>query len=190
MRSDGSRPDAVRNRQRLIDCVGELLASGEPVTLSAVSEKSGVSRATTYRNFESAADAIDTYIGEFLGEFEDAVSTEGAVTASLDEATAAWGDLVAIRSIALTHVRSTEGFLARVHRGEPLISRIDRVIRTALAHEPGFETASDAQLDYGVFLWNLLLDPREMLDLAQATGVSIARATEQLSKTYRAALAP
>lgn len=188
MRTDGSRPDAVRNRQRLIDTVGELLIAGEDITLASVSEASGVSKATTYRNFESASDAIEAYISEFLSDFEDAVSTEGNVTASLDEVTQAWGELVAMRSTALVHVRSTEGFLARVHRGEPIICRVDRVVRSALKNESGFDNATDADLDYGVFLWNLLLDPREMLDLAEAFDLSVQAATDKLSATYRAAL--
>jgi hypothetical protein len=35
-----------------------------------------------------------------------------------------------------------------------------------------------------VFLWNLLLDPRELVDLAEHFNTSIPRAAEQLTTDY------
>ncbi len=186
MRADGQRVDARDNRRRLLDATGELLATRSAFSLTDLASSAGVSRATTYRNFTTTAEAITAFISEFLGEFEEAVSENGQVTASIEELCAAWGVLVERRSAALVHVRSTEGFLARVRQDDPVIGRIYRLVRGALEQDPAGSRLASSDLDYAVFLWNLLLDPRELIDLAEHNNLSVADATLRLTLEFRA----
>jgi AcrR family transcriptional regulator len=188
MRTNGQRADAQDNRRRLIDAVGRLLARQGALTLTEVAVEAGVSRATTYRNFSTPEAAIEAFIDDFLTDFETAVAGIGSTCEDpferLTVLCAAWGELVEERSHALIHVRSTEGFLARAHRGDPIIARIYRIVRAALDDVRAAGGLGDIDTDYAVFLWNLLLDPRELLDLAQHNGQSIRQATAQLTADY------
>ncbi len=186
MRIDGSRADAVDNRERLIDAVGRLLAEAPTFSLTELADCAGVSRATTYRNFSGSGDAVDAYISRFLTDFENEVAAlaQGRDLDRLVGLCRAWAALVSDRSQALVHVRSTEGFLTRAKRGDPIIGRIHRLVRAELAHAMEAGALPESDLDYAVFLWNLLLDPRELVDLAEHLDTSIARAAERLATDF------
>ncbi|MFV1991603.1 MAG: TetR/AcrR family transcriptional regulator [Acidimicrobiales bacterium] len=188
MRVDGQRSDAQTNRRRLIDATEALLATQGSFTLTDLATEAGVSRATTYRNFASPNDAVTAFISEFLSEFEDAISDEGSVVANIEEVCLAWGDLVERRSSALVKVRSTEGFLARTRSGDSIICRIDALVRAAILLDDHGSTLSQSDLDYAVFLWNLLLDPRELLDLGEHCEANVRAATLRMSAEFMACL--
>ncbi|TPW11751.1 MAG: TetR family transcriptional regulator [Acidimicrobiaceae bacterium] len=173
----------MENRERLIAAVGRLLAAQGSVTLSEVAAEAGVSRATAYRNFDSSDDAILAYIAAFLDEFEESTDSVD----SLRDLCSVWGRLVADRGYALVHVRSTEGFLARLRRSDPVISRIDRVVRRVLAADAEFAVAEAAH-DRAVFVWNALLDPRELLDLAEHANTTVEIAADAMTDVLYAAL--
>lgn len=193
MRTNGRRADAQENRRRLVDAVGRLLARDGAVTLGALAGESGVSRSTTYRNFPTAEDAVGAFVDDFLDAFEaDAVRVvddhpDGADR--LRALCAAWGDRVAERSPALVHVRSTDGFLARVRSGDPVIGRIHRIVAAAVDDAVAAGDVADVDVDFAVFLWNLLLDPRELLDLAEHRGIPVAAATSILTDELMGMLA-
>ncbi len=197
MRSTGERADAVDNRHELVAAVGRLLASSGTLTLTELAAEAGVSRSTTYRNFDSPAAAIDAYVDDFLTEFEIAAGRDATTSSDADVTEPAgrligicraWGVVVGQRSHALVHVRSTEGFLARVRRGDPVIGRIHTLVRAAVVDAVNEGAIHTNDFDYAVFLWNLLLDPRELVDLAEDTNQSIAQATERLTNDYLAIL--
>ena len=188
MRTNGQRADAQDNRRRLIAAVGRLLARQGTLTITEVAAEAGVSRSTTYRNFSTPEAAIEAFIDDFLTDFESAVadidpSSEDPLE-RLTTLCVAWGELVDARSHALVHVRSTEGFLSRVRQGDPIIGRIYRIIRTAVDDVMADGGLGNVDPDYAVFLWNLLLDPRELLDLAQHNDQSIPEATAKLTADY------
>jgi AcrR family transcriptional regulator len=185
MRTDGQRADARDNRRRLLAATESLLSTRSTFSLTDLASSAGVSRATTYRNFATSAEAVTAFISDFLGEFEEAVSENGQVTASVEELCVAWGSLVEHRGAALVHVRSTEGFLARVRRDDPVIGRIYRLVRGALEQDVAGSRLASRDLDYAVFLWNLLLDPRELMDLAEHNDLSVAAATLRLTLEFR-----
>ena len=189
MRTNGQRADAQNNRRRLIDAAGRLLARHGSLTLTELAAESGVSRSTTYRNFPTPSAAIESFIEDFLNDFESAVIAHSTAEDSdplgrLTDLCTAWGNLVEERRHALVHVRSTEGFLARVRRGEPIIGRIHRIVRTTIEDTISRGGLPDIDPDYAVFLWNLLLDPRELLDLAEHNNQTLTWATQQLTSDY------
>jgi AcrR family transcriptional regulator len=59
---------AVRTRERLIDALGDLLASGDAVTVAAVCAKAGVGRSTFYTHFADVGDIVVHVVDEI---FED-----------------------------------------------------------------------------------------------------------------------
>ncbi|MFV1990119.1 MAG: hypothetical protein ACC652_05205, partial [Acidimicrobiales bacterium] len=85
-------------------------------------------------------------------------------------------------------VRSTEGFLARIRAGDSIICRIDALVRAAISLDEHGRTLCEDELDYSVFLWNLLLDPRELLDLAEHSGSTVGEATLRLGAEFSACL--
>ena len=190
VRSDGSRIDARGNRSELIDAVGRLLAGGGAFTLSALADEARVSRATAYRNFSEPAEAIDAYVEAFLVEFEADVASNASSDPlqRLVDLCGAWGRLVEERSLALIHVRSTEGFLARVRRGDPAIAWIHGLVRAAIVDVIDDRAAADGDPDfdpdYGVFLWNILLDPRDLLDLAEHRNEKVTAAAARLTDEF------
>lgn len=200
MRNTGRRADAQDNRRRLLDAVGRLLAGQGTLTLTELAAEAGVSRATTYRNFATPAAAIDAFVEAFITEFETAVAgpTDSTVDGpdgtdplqALSHLCAAWGELVDQYSHALIHVRSTEGFLARARADDPIIGRIYRLVRSTVDHAMARGTITGIDPDYAVFLWNLLLDPRELLDLAEHNHQTIPEATAQLTTDYLRLLHP
>lgn len=188
MRGERARSDAVDNRRRLVAAVGRVLAAGDEVTLARVTAEAGVSRSTTYRNFADPHQAVRAYVEDFVDAFEAAVAGDSTAGVDFAELCRIWGRLVDERSLALVRVRSSDGFLARVSRGDPVIGRIDRIVRGAISAEPRYRGFGPDQLDYAVFLWNLLLDPRELADLAGHSGCSLAEATERLTAEVLACL--
>jgi AcrR family transcriptional regulator len=180
--SDGLRSDARVNRDALLVAVGRLLRSGTVFTLTELSAEAGVSRATTYRNFSSADDAIEAYIHDFLDVFEERCVADPATRGpdALAAVSRAWTELIAERSHALAHTRSADGFLARAKKDDPIIGRVYRVVRPAVDHAISGGTLKTDDADLVVFLWNLLLDPRELIDLAEHRGQPIEAVGEEL----------
>lgn len=197
MRKRGERGDAVENRQRLLGAVEAMLERQGAFSLTELAEAAEVSRATTYRNFASADEAITEFVAGRLDAFEQALQLMGTVDVPRSRAEAlskqvaardnyeslcrAWGELIERHGTALVHVRSTEGYLARVRRDDTLIGRIHRIVRPRLAALVESGVVPPQDLDVATFYWNLLLDPREMIDLAGYLGESVVDATERLA---------
>ncbi|MEL6894457.1 MAG: hypothetical protein AAFP84_22905, partial [Actinomycetota bacterium] len=82
---------------------------------------------------------------------------------------------------ALVHVRSTSGFLARAAQGDSIVTPIyDVMVATFEAcRRDGRLTRADTAT--AVFHWNLLLDPRDVLDLAEHRGVDVVIAAAALT---------
>lgn len=69
----------ARTRQAIVDAAGELLDAQADVTIDAVVESSGISRATVYRYFESADDiAWHAITDRMTVDAEDVVDAAGA----------------------------------------------------------------------------------------------------------------
>lgn len=184
------RADARENREALLAAVERLLREGRPFTLTALSDEAGVSRATTYRNFSSPDDAVEAYIHAFLDSWDERWRADARVGGAneFDAVSEAWIELIAERSHALARTRSSEGFLKRAHGDDPIIGRVYAAVRPAVDKALAAGLLGTAEPDIVVMLWNLLLDPRELIDLAAFRGTSIgAVGRELLGLVYAAA---
>lgn len=180
------RADAKKNRTLLLDAAGRMLAEHGRVTVNDVAAEAGISRATAYRHFSTADDLVTAYIDRFLAHFEANIESAQSLTQLSEQ----WCVLVEEHAPALVHVRSTEGFLTRAANNDPIISRIDRLVRETLERDPRIDSRRAGTTDLAVFFWNALLDPRELLDLANHLGVPLRDlATIASEATYAAVTA-
>lgn len=183
------RRDAVRNRKRLLEAAGHVLrTTSAEVSMPAIAEQAGLSIATAYRYFPTLEGLLNTYLHHviiLLRNYSHDCPKTG--TALFEDVIAEWGRLLANYGAAMVHLRSRRGLIERLHEGDPVITTVrdawERPIRSVM-RELG---VPDTQFDYALFLYNLIFDPREILDLERA-GMNQQEALRQLISAYYGAI--
>lgn len=188
-RTRGKRRDAVRNRQRLLDAVGEALKA-EPETLSiqAVADRAGLSVATAYRYFPSLDDLLASYMRTVVVELRDySHDCPRTGTALFEDVAAHWAGQLRAHGLAMAQLRSRRGFLDRLLSNDELTGIVrdawERPIRGVL-RQLGIP---DRYFNHALFLYNVLFDPREVLDLVD-TGLEEKEAVSRLVAAYYGAV--
>ncbi|RII20597.1 Transcriptional regulator, TetR family [Streptomyces sp. YIM 130001] len=183
------RHDTVRNRGKILEAVGEMLTS-EPgaVSMPLIAKRAGLSVATVYRYFASAEDAIGAYVFSTILELRNYSHDCPLTGTALFEAVVAERvRLVPTYGAATVQVRSRQGFLARLDDQDELITAVrdiwERPIRGVLRHF----AIPDAHFDHALFLYNMMFDPREILDLIRS-GLTEADTALRLTRAYYGAL--
>jgi AcrR family transcriptional regulator len=184
------RRDSIANRERLIAAAGSLLARGErPRNLQQVATEAGLSAATAYRHFESLDAAMKAYAHRTIlsmQEFADRQEARGEELLRI--LSSEWVRLIRERGPAMVHLRSPEGFLHRRRSGDRLITDTCMYLEPAvLGILDELELPPEA-LEYGLFLWNVMFDPREVLDLLGTLGWSDDLLVGRLMTSYVPAL--
>ncbi|GMA29835.1 TetR/AcrR family transcriptional regulator [Arenivirga flava] len=160
------RSDTERNRRHLLRAAGELdWWSGAPVRMSDIAERAGVSAATAYRHFSSVADLFAAYrteVGEQLRAYSRSLPDAGQRWLYL--VCEEWVRLVLAHGVVMVHTRSDDGYLRRLRSGAGYLTA-----QAEALHEPIRSAARELDIadpgDVGLFLWNILFDPREVFDL-------------------------
>lgn len=185
----GKRRDAVRNRQTLLNAVGEVLKT-EPDALSipTVADRAGLSVATAYRYFPSLEDLLTGYMREVVVELRDYSHDCTATGTKLFEDVAHhWAHQLRLHGPAMAQLRSRRGFLRRLLDNDELTSIVrdawERPIRAVLRQL----NISDNHFNHALFLYNVLFDPREVLDLTD-TGTEESEAISRLVNAYYGAI--
>jgi AcrR family transcriptional regulator len=188
-RARGKRRDAVRNRQRLLDAVGEVLGA-EPNALSipTVADRAGLSVATTYRYFPSLEDLLTSYMRGVVVELRDYSHDCPETGTALFEAVANhWVGQLRLHGPAMAQLRSRRGFLRRLLDNDELTGIVrdawERPIRGVL-RQLGIP---DEHFNHALFLYNVLFDPREVSDLV-GTGLPETEAVSRLVGAYYGAV--
>lgn len=183
------RNDAVRNRRKLLEAVGDILAT-EPaaVSMPLVAERAGLSTPTAYRYFSSVGELTTAYLQDMLIQLRDYSDDSTATgTALFEDVISEWVRLVGVHGPATVQMRSRTGFLARLRDHDDVIIAVrdiwQRPIRAVLRH---FEIPGE-QFDHALFLYNLMFDPREILDLIGA-GFSEQEIIRRLTRAYYGSL--
>jgi AcrR family transcriptional regulator len=189
-RTVSQRRDSVASRQRLLAATGRLLARGErPRNLQQVAAEAGLAAATAYRHFESLDAALQAYAHFTIVSMQQfAAEQEATGSELLRILSTEWVRLIRERGPAMVHLRSPDGFLHRRRSGDRLITDtctyLEPAVRGILA-EIGLP--ADA-LEYALFLWNVMFDPREVLDLLYTLGWPGDVLVDRLMASYFPAL--
>jgi AcrR family transcriptional regulator len=184
------RSDTQRNRRQLVKAAGQLFAARRgPINMSDIAKHAEISTATAYRHFPSVEDVLAEYrfgVGEKLRDFS--LKQESTGLELLEAVSRKWVDLVTRHGGAMLYTRSGEGYLARLRKGAYYLTvqadALERPLREA-CDELGLEPLGDEAM----FLWNILFDPREILDLIQTVGLSKDQATVRLIAALKGAMA-
>jgi AcrR family transcriptional regulator len=183
------RSDTERNRKRLIKSAAHLVARrGAAVKMTDVAERAEVSTATAYRHFGSVDDILTEFrydVGLRLLEFSRKQQSTGV--ALLTAVSGEWVRLVVKHGSAMVHTRSDQGYLARLRSGARYLT-----VQADALQRPITEAASVLGIpdpgDEGLFLWNILFDPREIFDLLGTVGLSEQLVTQRLVSTLCGAM--
>jgi AcrR family transcriptional regulator len=175
------RSDTQRNRRELINAAGALFAARRgPISMTDVAKHAEISTATAYRHFASVEDVLAEYrfnVGQKLRDYSLKQTIGGLEL--LESVSRKWVDLVVKHGGAMLYTRSGEGYLARLRSGAyyPTVQAeaLQRPLEEACA-ELGLTPLGDEAL----FLWNILFDPREILDLINTVGLTKQQASERL----------
>jgi AcrR family transcriptional regulator len=189
--ANGRRPrnDAVRNRRKLLEAVGGVLATDPAsVSMPLVAERAGLSTPTAYRYFSSVDELTTAYVANMLVELRDYSNDSTATGLALfEDVIGEWVRLVRVHGAATVQVRSRQGFLARLREHDDLITDVrdvwQRPIRAVLRHFG----IPDEHFDHALFLYNMMFDPREILDLLTA-GLTEEAVIGRLTRAYYGAL--
>lgn len=183
------RRDAVRNREKLLGAVSEILSS-EPdaLTMSDVAERAGLSVATAYRYFPSLDELLTTYVRGVIVELRDySHDCPRTGTALFEDVVAHWVQQLHLHGPAIVQLRSHTGFLTRLLDNDERIGIVrdawERPIRGVLRQ---FGIA-DEHFNHALFLYNALFDPREILDLVN-TGLQESEAVDRLTGAFYGAV--
>lgn len=184
------RSDTQRNRRQLVKAAGQLFASRRgAISMTDVAKHAEISTATAYRHFASVEDILAEYrfgVGEKLRDYS-LKQQEMAGVELLTAVSRKWVDLVTRHGGAMLYTRSGEGYLARLRTGAYYLTvqadALERPLREAV-EELGLPPIGDEAM----FLWNILFDPREILDLINTVGLSKDQVTARLISALKGAL--
>ncbi|HXR72591.1 TetR/AcrR family transcriptional regulator [Actinocrinis sp.] len=183
------RRDAIRNRRKLLDATGELLREGSgAAVMPAIAERAGLSVATAYRYFPSLDELLNAYLLGVVVQLRnfshDCPKTGPAL---FEDVVREWARLLRHYGPGMIQIRSHTGFLTRLRHNDEVITPVrdtwERPIRTVLRHLD----VSDEHFDHALFLFNIMFDPREILDLIN-TGFTEEDAVAGLTSAYYGAV--
>lgn len=183
------RRDAVRNHAKLLDAVSEVLRTEpESLGMSAVADRAGLSVATAYRYFPSLEDLLTAYVrGVIIEQRDYSHDCPKKGLALFEDVVAQWARLLRLHGPAIIQLRSHRGFLRRLLDNDELIVIVrdawERPIRGVL-RQLGI---ADEHFNHALFLYNVLFDPREILDLVD-TGLTESEALARLVGAFYGAL--
>lgn len=183
------RSDTERNRRRLIRAAAHLVSRrGTAVKMVDVAERAEVSTATAYRHFSSVDEVLAEFrfdVGTRLLEFSRKNESHGI--ALLESVSREWVRLVVKHGGAMVVTRSGEGYLARLRSGARYLTVQADALKTPIA-EAAAELGIPDPGDEGLFLWNILFDPREIFDLLHTVGLTEDLAAHKLVSAFMGAM--
>lgn len=186
------RADSLNTRQKLLDALGRLLEHrGLDVTLPEIAREAGVSSATAYRHFEDVEELRTEFYNRIFDRVISAIEKLTEQYAGLDlfhRVCQIWVELELPWARAATYIRSAEGILERVQRGDALSSSYHRLVTGVLDQliVAGVIPAQDT--DYAALLWLTIFDERVFVDLHTARRMEPYEISHRLGMSLLAVL--
>lgn len=187
-----TRSDFLANRRALLQAVETLLEErSRDFSLADLATTAGTATATAYRHFPDVEGALEAYyevlieglIAEMaaLPKGPNALSRFRAACEVWVRQAAGWGR-------AAVHVRSWQGFLARLHKGDKLILALHSAMTPLVAALIDAGSIPPQDLDYAVLVWATIFDERVIVDLLDNAHWSVDQTATQLTETVLSAL--
>lgn len=175
------RSDTQRNRRELVNAAGALFAARRgPINMTDIAKHAEISTATAYRHFASVEEVLAEYrfnVGQKLRDYSLKQSSGGLEL--LEAVSRKWVELVVRHGGAMLYTRSGEGYLARLRSDAYYLTVQAEALERPLA-EACAELGLSPLGDEALFLWNILFDPREILDVINTVGLSKQQASKRL----------
>ncbi|WP_233520053.1 TetR family transcriptional regulator [Prauserella sp. PE36] len=159
------------------------------LTMQAIATRAEIGPATAYRYYSTIEDVLAAYslgvVGELI-EYSEECALKGRLL--FEAVLGKWLELLEEHGAALTQLRSRRGYLERLHAGADTIVATERAWRrpvSSLLDELGLPTD---QLEYALFLSNIIFDPREIGDLRKEAKLSQSEIAARLTASYIGAL--
>ncbi|WP_298228972.1 TetR/AcrR family transcriptional regulator [Gryllotalpicola sp.] len=186
------RADAFRTREHLLDVLGAMLeVRGLEISLPDLAKEAGVATATVYRHFDDVHELREEFyrrtVTHLVAEFEETLVTSRGRTA-FDRVCAAWVKTSIGWARAATFIRSAEGYLERVRRGDDLLVRLHQLLTTVIGQLVDDGDLPRQDVEYATLTWVTLFDERVLVDLESGLGWGWKKISRHLSATTLAAL--
>lgn len=175
------RRDSRETRRQLVDGVGSFAATHgrPPARLADVAQHVGISTATAYRHFASLDDLANAHLARIperaVELFERVRHRSSDPEAVLEAWNRAWVASCLEHASTTVPLRSAKGFLQRRVEGDPLVTFVCDQVAPLLR-------ACDVPVDVGLAVWNVVSDPREVIDLRETLGWSAQRITRHVTR--------
>ncbi|WP_293849210.1 TetR/AcrR family transcriptional regulator [uncultured Brevibacterium sp.] len=183
------RIDAVRNRARLIDAAGFLFRDHENATMPEIAKRAELSVATAYRFFPSLDDLRTEYLRLVIVELAEYSQSCSSVGKDLfADVLGEWLRMQSTYGDAIIHLRSREGYLSRLHAGDPVITTVRSAWERPISHLLDALKLNSIDLEDALYLHNIMFDPRELRDLRMQRKWSNQEIATRLSHSYCALL--
>jgi len=156
--------------------------------MAEIAERANVSAATAYRHFGSVDEILAEFrfgVGQRLREYSARQKVRGV--ALLQTVSEHWVGLVVKHGDAMVHTRSDVGYLQRLRDGAQYLTVQADALRLPIA-EAARELGVPDPGDEGMFLWNILFDPREIFDLITTVGMSQEHVGRRLVSAFCGAI--
>lgn len=173
------RSDTRRNKQQLLRAVAEEVRENPgPLSLQSIAARAEVAVTSAYRYYASLDELLSAYLHQLMEELEEFSATSPLSGPKLFEAVLSrWVDLVFEHGKVLVRLRSRSGYLERLDRQDPVIQTSLQIWERPLANLLNDPELADVPMRRALFLCNVLTDPREILDLHEADGMSASQIT-------------
>lgn len=183
------RKDVVRNNRAILRAAGEIMkVDPEGVTIPAVAERAGLSAPTVYRYYSSTEALLGRYLTEVVSQVRDFshdCNTPGP--GLFDDVLAEWGKVVESYGPGLVQLRSRRGFLERLRSGDETMHVVREAWERPLRRLMKERGLCNEHFENALFLFNMMFDPRELLDLNRQ-GLAMPSALDVLKSCYVSAL--
>lgn len=156
--------------------------------MTDVASRADVSAATAYRHFGSLDEILAEFrygVGLQLSEYSAQETSRGIRL--LEAVSLRWVTLVVKHGRAMVHSRSRIGYLERLRGGAKYLTVQADALRRPIT-EAATELGVPDPGDQGMFLWNVLFDPREIFDLITTVGMTKERVGQQLVAAFCGAI--
>lgn len=183
------RKDVVRNNRMILKAAGEMIRTDPTsININKVAERAGLSVPTVYRYYPSAEAILDRYMIEVDAQIRDfSHDCDTAGPALFEDVLDEWGEIITVYGPGLVQIRSRQGFLERLDAGDEAMEIVRSAWERPIRRIMGSEGVDEIYFDNALFLFNMMFDPREMLDLTRR-GLTMKQALSILKSAYFGAL--